>query len=80
MRLDALKSQENKNYKSPFKKKLEEKEKLIENIAQDLRTKTQELIKFESVNRQLVEKLKAYQVLFRMVGIAYNNCVVSKSR
>lgn len=58
---EGRKSPENPRYKSPFKKRIEEKERLIENLAQDLRNKTQELIKFEGYTRQLTEKLQAYQ-------------------
>lgn len=61
MDFETSRSPENKRYKSPFKKKLEEKERLIDNLAQDLRNKTQELIKFESLNAQLTAKLRNFQ-------------------
>jgi predicted nucleic acid-binding Zn-ribbon protein len=47
--------------RSPFKKRLEEKERLVNNLSRDLRVKTQELIKYEGVNNQLTERLRAFQ-------------------
>jgi len=67
--VETSRSPENKRYKSPFKKRLEEKERLIENLAQDLRNKTQELIKFESINAQLTAKLRNFQVLFSVFDL-----------
>lgn len=44
-----------------FKKRLEEKVRLIENLTRDLRVKNQELIKYESINHQMAEKLRNFQ-------------------
>lgn len=59
--LDTVKPNNLEKSRSPFKKRLEEKERLIDNLSRDLRVKSQELIKYEGITNQLTERLRAFQ-------------------
>ena len=64
---------------TPMKARINEKEKTITNLAQNLKQKIEEVIKLEETNKELKVKLKLGQVWFP-IRIVMNKLVINRMR